>query len=799
MATAPQDPQVRIERTVHQICTPDGTPYQAWATARLWVADADAYAKTDGNAITPYTTGRAYYADLAQAIASASSSVCMLGWQINWDVMLVPGKRLYDVLLQALKARPALKAYILPWNDTNGGPDTSDDDTKAVLEHINTQLGGAPRIFVTLATEMPAATAGLDSFYSHHQKQVVIDNLIAFVGGIDVCWGRNDDATFDLNAATRLGDDAYNGCVPHLAPVSADETFVDAQRVAEPDAYFNPDEGGTRPNHAAQHAKANLAQGGAQRPQGGAMLDAKRQPRMPWQDVHLRVQGPAVSDLASNFVLRWNSVNPQRLRLPLPPPPKAYAKPGTCSMQMLRSASHKMVEAELKATAAADKPRVHGASGHNHIHHAYVRLIEQAEHFIYIENQFFVSAYGSPGYGDGVSDADAPKPSAEVRSATPSAKKTFSRAVPGDADALPTNRICEALGEKIGDMILDRHHPPPDGKASPFHVYITLPVHSEGRLDDASTMTQVHNTMQSLVYGSHSLVNRIRRAIKARQLCVQNGHTSDWMRAFHAANTEYTSVPIDWCWAYLTLLNLRNWAMIGGHPVTEQIYVHTKMMVVDDRFAIVGSANINDRSMLGNRDSELAVLVMDTDFTYEDIGSPDGPTVVRKFARELRMKVWEKIFGNTGGVRAAGLKDAIARPAAQSSWENIRVQANLNTQKYEAAFAFIPANGRGIWPTVTMEGNKRARGLMPFDTEFWAAPQHAEGTERQLEGIKGYITLLPWRWPVVRQGNGEILQNNNSGMHSALFTDNSGTSQSQDLQPVRLGAADNKSSEEYPA
>jgi hypothetical protein len=112
-----------------------------------------------------------------------------------------------------------------------------------------------------------------------------------------------------------------------------------------------------------------------------------------------RGQVTAVSDLASNFVLRWNSVNPQRLRLPLPPPPKAYAKPGTCSMQMLRSASHKMVEAELKATAAADKPRVHGASGHNHIHHAYVRLIEQAEHFIYIENQFFVSAYGSPGMG----------------------------------------------------------------------------------------------------------------------------------------------------------------------------------------------------------------------------------------------------------------------------------------------------------------------------------------------------------------------------------------------------------------
>ena len=30
-------------------------------------------------------------------------------------------------------------------------------------------------------------------------------------------------------------------------------------------------------------------------------------------------------------------------------------------------------------------------------------------------------------------------------------------------------------------------------------------------------------------------------------------------------------------------------------------------MIVDDAIAIMGSANINDRSMCGNRDSEIAV------------------------------------------------------------------------------------------------------------------------------------------------------------------------------------------------
>lgn len=37
------------------------------------------------------------------------------------------------------------------------------------------------------------------------------------------------------------------------------------------------------------------------------------------------------------------------------------------------------------------------------------------------------------------------------------------------------------------------------------------------------------------------------------------------------------------------------------------IYVHSKLMIVDDSFVLIGSANINDRSLLGDRDSEIAV------------------------------------------------------------------------------------------------------------------------------------------------------------------------------------------------
>lgn len=37
------------------------------------------------------------------------------------------------------------------------------------------------------------------------------------------------------------------------------------------------------------------------------------------------------------------------------------------------------------------------------------------------------------------------------------------------------------------------------------------------------------------------------------------------------------------------------------------IYVHAKGMIVDDEYVIIGSANINQRSMGGSRDTEIAM------------------------------------------------------------------------------------------------------------------------------------------------------------------------------------------------
>jgi len=764
MAQQPSAPALSLQRTVNQICTPDGDPYQSYATSPVWVTQSDPYPMSDDNEVTPLFTGRDYFDALAKAIANAEKSIYMLGWQINWDVHLQPGVRLYDALVSAAKTKPALKIYVLPWAGSSAVP-TFVEETIEVMTSMNSVLGGAKRVFAVGAAPHATPSDGAAMFFSHHQKQVVIDELVAFVGGIDVAYGRADDATYSLNAAGRVGNDCYNGCLPHLAPVKIDG-YVDCAKLSEPDT-IETEDGTTVDNQPAILAKANLRAGKAQYPADGKEIDATRQPRMPWQDVHLKIEGPAASDLASNFVLRWNSAT-SKPHLTLPPKPATYPKKGNCQVQLLRSASHKMVEREAKNVTTAERARVHSHSGHNHIHHAMVRLIEKANHFIYIENQFFVSAFGAERFGDGdeANESVGKSPAANEAAGYFALARKATRVMPGDSTAPPTNRICAALGAKLRDVILKGTNPPPDGKTSRFHIYITLPVHSEGMLNDQSTMTQVHFTMQSLVYGEQSLINQTRRAILARKL--KGKGDADWGRVFEDKNHEYENIPIEDCWPYITLLNLRNWDKLGGGQgvryVTEQIYVHTKMMVVDDLYAIVGSANINDRSLIGNRDSEMAVMVMDKNFITEDIGAVDGPQVTRDFARKLRMDVWNKILGNTGKLRSAGLVGAIERPAAQSSWENIRNQAEKNSILYTAAFPFIPANNQSIWPTkVDLPTKDEPRGkakpgLMPFEAKFWDTPRH-QPAAAQLDGVKGYITLLPWLWT-----RGE---DNNVGYHSA--------------------------------
>lgn len=56
---------------------------------------------------------------------------------------------------------------------------------------------------------------------------------------------------------------------------------------------------------------------------------------------------------------------------------------------------------------------------------------------------------------------------------------------------------------------------------------------------------------------------------------------------------EYTEYPQD----YIEVYGLRNHGIIENVPKTEIVYLHSKLLIIDDQILICGSANINDRSM----------------------------------------------------------------------------------------------------------------------------------------------------------------------------------------------------------
>ena len=102
---------------------------------------------------------------------------------------------------------------------------------------------------------------------------------------------------------------------------------------------------------------------------------------------------------------------------------------------------------------------------------------------------------------------------------------------------------------------------------------------------------------------------------------------------------------------YITFHGMRNWSVLMGNLVQEIIYVHSKLMIVDDRHVICGSANINDRSLLGKRDSELAAVISDEEFVSSQLNGQDWQA--GKYAFTLR----EKIFKLVEFVRCQLLKN----------------------------------------------------------------------------------------------------------------------------------------------
>lgn len=135
---------------------------------------------------------------------------------------------------------------------------------------------------------------------------------------------------------------------------------------------------------------------------------------------------------------------------------------------------------------------------------------------------------------------------------------------------------------------------------------------------------------------------------------------------------------------YIKFFGLRTHGVLpNGKPATEIVYVHSKMMVVDDKVALIGSANINDRSMMGSRDSELAVVVEDTTKVESYMGC--NRYLANKFAHSLRVRCFQQLFGFAE-------PELVRDPLDLQMWDDIGKRVRLNTAIYREVFGCYPDN-----------------------------------------------------------------------------------------------------------
>jgi phosphatidylserine/phosphatidylglycerophosphate/cardiolipin synthase-like enzyme len=123
---------------------------------------------------------------------------------------------------------------------------------------------------------------------------------------------------------------------------------------------------------------------------------------------------------------------------------------------------------------------------------------------------------------------------------------------------------------------------------------------------------------------------------------------------------------------------------------SRQVYVHSKLMIVDDEFAIVGSANTNGRSF--ELDSEIGVAVYD-------------PQTVSA----LRLELWGELLGGEAGMRAWQPSTFV------SEWNKVAT-ANVAARSSRERRGFVVSHDRTRFPG---------------DSAFWLPDQFAGLTEQE--------------------------------------------------------------------
>uniref|UniRef100_A0ACD5WVE9 Uncharacterized protein n=1 Tax=Avena sativa TaxID=4498 RepID=A0ACD5WVE9_AVESA len=575
----------------------------------------DAHVPGDGQCLpeiklgngTTYRHGQCWY-DVYDAMSKAKKLIYITGWSVFHTIHLIRDgvdddkwRSLGDLLKR--KSKEGVRVLLLVWDDPTsrsvlgiqmeGYMGTRDEETRRFFKHSSVQILLCPRSAGKRHSWVKQQETG--TIFTHHQKTVIVDadagndkrKMVAFVGGLDMCGGRYDTPKHPLfrTLSTLHKGDYYN------------------------------------PNYA---------------------VTDDRGPREPWHDLHSKIDGPAAFDVLKNFEERWlkaykrsgakklsKSSNDTLLSIEKIPEIAAIdneiytgdSDPERWDIQIFRSIDSNSVKAFPKNPREATTKNL--VCGKNvlidmSIQTAYVTAIRSAQHFIYIENQYFI---GSSFHWDSHRDVGA------------------------------NNLIPIEIALKIANKIYANER---------FSAYIVIPMWPEGSPTGTPT--------QRILYWQKKTMQMMYEIIyRALQEMGLDGkyEPQDYLNFFCLGNREAEETT-----------SSSSGSFSASNPQDQSrknrrfmVYVHSKGMIVDDEYVIIGSANINQRSMEGTRDTEIAMGAYQPQYTWANmLSAPRGQIY------GYRMSLWAEHIG--------GLEASFERPESLECVQRVRSIGEKNWKRF---------------------------------------------------------------------------------------------------------------------
>lgn len=531
-------------------------------------------------------------------------------------------------------------------------------DLEAELQSLTDRLSAAAlhKISGDALKTLYGSAGDVVLYWAHHEKLCIIDRTIAFMGGLDMCFGRWDTNSHPIA-------DAHPGNLDAI--IFPGQDYNNA-RIYDFEGVNDWD-----------HNK----------------LDRTQNSRMGWSDISISLNGPIVHNLIDHFSDRWNFIleqkyngkDPGKYEPVLPSTgglvgsgeSRAPAEDGGFRNRLQHGIQRYMGEPggegqrELSGGSGdlsiqLCRSCTEWSSGHpteHSIANAYIEAIGNARHFVYIENQFFITATSDEQHpvDNKIGRAIVDRIVRAHQSGEDFRVIVCMPAVPAFAGdlksegALGTRGIMEFQYNSInrgGHSIMESLQQ--QGIDDPRRYVTFYNLRNYDRINISSTMSRVENESGVSYEGARreadDMVGAGNYPYGEHSDAREGGSGRQYERYQEATNDakDMTWDSISACYMDAGP-DLHNAPWDGDEEsemnafVSEELYIHSKVLIADDRLVICGSANLNDRSQLGTHDSEIAVVIEGGE-TVES--AMNGQSYrASKFATTLRRQLWRKHLG----------------------------------------------------------------------------------------------------------------------------------------------------------